>query len=747
MKLKFNIFALIIFILSLIISEPINLIVAQGMLAPPGFDSNSFSAHNFNSLFYFGGTGTADGNKALKGDLGNKGANLAEMTNLEMPVPPGYSIPNQMTRLYDKDTNSLPSDIEEMVLQGIQGIERRAEQFFGKKKVLGDANNPLFVSIRSGAKVSYPGEYVTLTKIGLHRTTLDAYARETGDVHRAYLEYVCHFMQDYSLYVLGEGDLSEEIFELIQKSSFGDKYFDGEYEKISDIAKLEELKQIADNAEKLFKKKTGKGFPEPREQIVEAVKAVINSSYGVSGAGCNVQAYVFGNIADGKSGSGVVFTRNPLNGEKGIYGSFEFNTEGKDVVGIGNSGDKSKEIHHKWKQPQGLKALNEQLPEVYEKLVKYAEILERHFNEIQDIEFTVQNGKLYLLQTRGTEHFMTPLAQVRTLLDRIDEGLISEVEALQKLGLTETLDDRSANTIYRLWWLKSYFEAPVLRQDNERQPIASGVIVLPGLVSAPIYTDWTRRTGKKGIVAVKKVIEYHEFRTVSPIALKRRALGALSVKGNFSDHITVRMRGSDKIIPYLTGIPMEINEKEGTVLFKQTGRVIKAGTQLIIDANNGQVYEGTLESSDVEDSEVTKVKKEQMNATDSTQFQYYEHLLQWIIFAEIQRSLFVKEKLSDESLGHSIHFNEEELWNIFQGHTILKDLGQFLMGDNAQTKEFIQGLQKTVNSIKETYQEKSIIQDKMIDELGKMLDSALSQQAGRMTVVSAKAQDAVSSSK
>lgn len=678
-------------------------------------------------LYYFGGR-QADGNASMKDALGKKGANLAEMTLLGLPVPPGFTIPNTFVKQYSGEAHRFPPEIEQMVVDGVAGIEERTEAALGKLKKLGNAQTPLFLSVRSGAAESSPGEYKTITKVGLHRTTLDAYAREIGDVCEAYYDYLM-FMENYSSEVMDDSATYVALDKIRNEASFIDRYYKGDYHSLSEIASIEELRAMVDKAEIAFKQIAGRDFPNPQQQLIEATRAVVRSCYPIKGTACNVQAYVFGNVNDGKSGSGVIFTRNPLNGEKGIYGSFLLHVEGTMIVGT--LGTRSRNyIERDWDTPKGIDILRHNLPEVYAQLERYARFLETHFREIQDIEFTVQNGKLFFLQTRGNEKFTTPLARVRMLVDFVKEGMLTETEAIERLQIGYTAPSYFAlepqEVLAYLWWLKSYLETPVLRKDFPRQPIGSGVIILPGIVNAPIYANWMRDTGSDGIVVVKAVMEHADYATFSPSLLMHRGVGAISRSGNFSDHIAVRMRGAERIIPYLTNVGLHIDEDGKTVTFKDSNTKIESGGMIILDGNNGHIYSGTLSPSDLVDSEITKVNKGVIQRQGSELFHYYETLLRWIVLFEIN-NVMSRVKKDERVVEEKLSLKAEELFNMFEGSDVLERLASSLAGNEFSVNAFKQRLCKTVDDIKKQCQTAAILENKpiVLGDVKKSLVSAL----------------------
>src|SRR5579864_6556530 len=369
-----------------------------------------------NYVYNFG-EGTADGDGSMKEVLGGKGAGLAEMCRAGIPVPPGFTISTDVCTIYFKNNNSVPENINREIEQHLEHLEKQV----GKK--LGDPGNPLLLSVRSGAKFSMPGMMNTILNLGLNDETVEGMVRRTNNPRFAYDCYR-RFIQ-----MFGEVALDIEMTKF-------DHIFDERKKKVkvkldTDLT-ADDLKAIIEDYKKLVKKETGKPFPQDaREQLAMSRDAVFRSWWGKNavtyrrmekipdeiGTAANVQTMVFGNMGD-DSGTGVGFTRNPSTGEKVFWGEFLINAQGEDVVaGI--------------RTPQPISDLEKIMPDAYRQLRDITSKLEKHYKDMQDFEFTIEKGKLFMLQTRNGKR--TGLAAVRAAVDMVNEKLISKEEALLRI--------------------------------------------------------------------------------------------------------------------------------------------------------------------------------------------------------------------------------------------------------------------------------------------------------------------------
>src|SRR6202020_1881000 len=367
---------------------------------------------------YSFGNGTADGDGKMKDVLGGKGAGLAEMSRAGVPVPPGFTISTEVCNIYFQNKNSVPKDIGEEIAQALADLEKK----MGKK--LGDANDPLLVSVRSGAKFSMPGMMNTILNLGLNDKSVDGLARNSANPRFAYDCYR-RFIQ-----MFGEVAVDMDMHKF-------DHIFDERKKKVK--AKLdtdlsaEDLKVIIDDYKKLVKKETGKPFPQdPREQLSMARDAVFRSWWGKNavtyrrmekipdevGTAANVQAMVFGNLGE-TSATGVGFTRNPSTGERVFWGEFLLNAQGEDVVAGIRTG-------------RPIADLEAIMPDAYRQLRDITSNLEKHYRDMQDFEFTIENGKLFMLQTRNGKR--TGAAALRVAVEMVKEGLIDKKEAVLRVA-------------------------------------------------------------------------------------------------------------------------------------------------------------------------------------------------------------------------------------------------------------------------------------------------------------------------
>ena len=392
----------------------------------------------------------SEGNGKMRELLGGKGANLAEMTNLGMPVPQGFTITTEACTKYYEDGEKINDDIQAQIFEHIEKMEKIAGKEFGSLE------NPLLVSVRSGARASMPGMMDTILNLGLNDEVVERFAEKTGNRRFAYDSYR-RFIQMYS-------DVVMEV---------GKKYFEELIDKMKEEKGVtldteldaDDLKKLAEQFKAEYKSKIGKDFPsDPKEQLMGAIKAVfrswnnpraiyyrrmndIPSSWGTA---VNVQMMVFGNMGE-TSGTGVAFSRNPSTGEKGLYGEYLMNAQGEDVVaGV--------------RTPQSIQQLKDEQPAVYDQFVNIVNTLENHYRDMQDMEFTIEEGKLYMLQTRNGKR--TATAAIKIACDLVDEGMISEEEAVLQI------DPKQLDAL-----LHPQFDAKELKKAK---PIGSALPASPG---------------------------------------------------------------------------------------------------------------------------------------------------------------------------------------------------------------------------------------------------------------------------
>lgn len=511
---------------------------------------------------YFFANGKADGNAKMKNILGGKGANLAEMTNLGIPVPPGFTISAEVCDYYYKHEKTYPDELKAQVEEAMKKLEEAT----GKK--FGDPSNPLLVSVRSGAAVSMPGMMDTILNLGLNDETVKGLADATNNERFAYDAYR-RFMQMFGDVVL---KIPHEEFEKrLQKVK------DEKGVKLDTELDAEDLKKVVESYKELYKK-YGKEFPQdPEKQLWLAIDAVFGSwmneraikyrqIHGIKegellGTAVNVVAMVFGNMGE-DCGTGVAFTRNPSTGEKKYYGEFLPNAQGEDVVaGI--------------RTPLPLDELKNRMPEVYNQLVEIFEKLEKHYRDMQDVEFTIERGKLYLLQTRTGKR--TAQAAVKIAVDMVEEGLIDEKEAILRI---------QPEQIEQL--LHPTFDT---EERKNAKVIAKGLAASPGAATGKVVFD--AKTAEEWAEKGEKVILVRPETSPEDVGGMNSAQGILTSRGGMTSHAAVVARGMGK--PCIVGCEeMEVDEENKQ--FKANGVVVKEGEWISIDGSTGEVMLGQLKT-------------------------------------------------------------------------------------------------------------------------------------------------------
>ena len=523
-------------------------------------------------VYFFGG-GKADGNGKMKDDLGGKGAGLAEMTNAGLPVPPGFTIQTEACREYMRD-NRVSADVDRQMDEAL----RKLEQLQGQK--LGVGENPLLVSVRSGAKFSMPGMMDTILNLGLNDKSVEALAKRSNNPRFAYDSYR-RLIQMFGNVVLeiSKSDF-EEVFDAKKKQKKA---------KLDTELDAKALQEVIDEYKKVVKKQTKKDFPqEPHEQLVMARDAVfrswqndrakhyrrINNISDDLGTAVNVQAMVYGNLGD-TSGTGVGFTRNPATGDKEFYGEFLLNAQGEDVV----SGVRT---------PVHILELEKIMPEVYNQLRDITTRLEKHYKDMQDFEFTIQDGKLYMLQTRNGKR--TGLAAVRVALNMVDEGLITKEEAIFRVDPNQLYD----------------FLVPRLDEKSGKvEVLAKGLPASPGAAVGQIVFTADEAVEKAGHGKKTPVILVRSETTPEDIHGMEVAKGILTSRGGMTSHAAVVTRGMGKCCVAGAG-DIEVNEKAREMRVK--GQVFKEGDWISLDGTTGRVIKGKLNTLDPkpDDPEMTK---------------------------------------------------------------------------------------------------------------------------------------------
>jgi pyruvate, orthophosphate dikinase len=523
---------------------------------------------------YFFGDGKAEGNGKMKDELGGKGAGLAEMTNASLPVPPGFTIQTEACREYMRSGGKVSPEVERQTEEAL----RRLQQLQGQK--LGTGENPLLVSVRSGAKFSMPGMMDTILNLGLNDESVEALARRSNNPRFAYDSYR-RLIQMFGNVVLE-----------IPKSEF-DEVFDSKKKqkkaKLDTELDAKALKEVIAEYKKVVQKHGHREFPQdPHEQLIMARDAVfrswnndrakhyrrINNIDDMLGTAVNVQAMVFGNLGE-TSGTGVGFTRNPATGAKEFYGEFLMNAQGEDVVaGI--------------RTPVHISELQKIMPEVYAQLRDITSRLERHYRDMQDFEFTIQEGKLYMLQTRNGKR--TGRAAVRAAIDMVNENLITKEEAIFRVDPNQLYD----------------FLVPKLDEKGEIEVLATGLPASPGAAVGQIVFTADDAVAKAGHGPKKNpVILVRGETTPEDIHGMEVAAGILTSRGGMTSHAAVVTRGMGKCCVAGAG-DIAVDEKAREMRVRD--QVFKEGDWISLDGTTGRVIKGKLNTVDArpDDPDLTK---------------------------------------------------------------------------------------------------------------------------------------------
>lgn len=518
---------------------------------------------------YTFGDGRAEGQSTMRNLLGGKGANLAEMSNLGLPVPPGFTITTEVCTYYYDHGKTYPAELEAEVTKALEHIGALTGKGFG------DRENPLLVSVRSGARASMPGMMDTVLNLGLNDVTVEALAKGAGDARFAWDSYR-RFIQMYSDVVLG---VDHYHFEDILESTKERKGFTLDTDLSAD-----EWKVIVGEYKKIVEQELGKPFPQdPKEQLWGAIGAVFGSWINARankyrelhnipaswGTAVNVQAMVFGNLGE-TSATGVAFTRNPSTGEKALYGEFLINAQGEDVVaGIRTPQDitEAARIAAGSDKP----SLEKAMPEAYAEFIRIYGLLEGHYRDVQDVEFTIERGKLWMLQTRNGKR--TAKAALKIAVDLVHEGLITKDEAITRI------DPASLDQLLH----------PTIDPKAERKVMATGLPASPGAASGEIVLDSDEAEAAKA--AGKKVILVRVETSPEDIHGMHAAEGILTARGGMTSHAAVVARGMGK--PCVSGAgTLKVDIAAGTV--SALGTVLKKGDHITIDGSTGQVLIGQV---------------------------------------------------------------------------------------------------------------------------------------------------------
>ena len=565
-----------------------------------------------------------EGNADMRNLLGGKGANLAEMTNIGLPVPQGFTITTEACTQYYEDGREINEEIQSQINEYIE----KMEEITGKK--FGDKENPLLVSVRSGARASMPGMMDTILNLGLNEEVVEVLAKKSNNPRWAWDCYR-RFIQMYSDVVM---EVGKKYFEQLIDKMKEEKGVKQDVELTAD-----DLKELAMQFKAEYKEKIGKDFPtDPKEQLMGAIKAVFRSwdnpranvyrrdndipySWGTA---VNVQSMAFGNMGD-DCGTGVAFTRDPATGEKGLFGEFLTNAQGEDVVaGV--------------RTPMKIAEMEEKFPEAFEQFKEVCKTLEEHYRDMQDMEFTVEHGKLYMLQTRNGKR--TAKAALKIACDLVDEGMRTEEEAVSMI------DPRNLDTL-----LHPQFDAKALK---EATPIGKGLGASPGAACGQI--GFTAVDAEKWAANKKKVVLVRLETSPEDITGMKVAQGILTVRGGMTSHAAVVARGMGTCCVSGCG---DIQMNEAKKEFKLAGKTFHEGDEISIDGTTGNIYDGIIPTVD---------------ATIAGEF---ERVMQW---ADKYRTLGVRTnadtprdtkkaiELGAEGIGlcrtEHMFFDEERIFNI-----------------------------------------------------------------------------------
>ena len=505
----------------------------------------------------------SEGNKDMKNLLGGKGANLAEMTKLGLPVPQGFTITTEACTKYYEDGEVISKEIENEILENIKKMESITGKSFGS------TTNPLLVSVRSGARASMPGMMDTILNLGLNESVVETLAEKSGNARWAWDCYR-RFIQMYSDVVM---EVGKKYFEVLI-----DKMKESKGVKLDTELTAEDLKELANMFKAEYKSKVGGDFPtDPVEQLMGAVKAVFRSwdnpranvyrrdndipySWGTA---VNVQMMAFGNMGE-TSGTGVAFTRDPATGEKHLMGEFLMNAQGEDVVaGV--------------RTPEPISHLKDVMPEVYEEFVGICEKLENHYHDMQDMEFTIEDKHLYMLQTRNGKR--TARAALKIACDLVDEGKITDKEAVLMI------DPRNLDTL-----LHPTFDPAELKNAKE---IGKGLAASPGAASGKVV--FTASDAKKMHESGEKVVLVRLETSPEDIEGMKSSEGILTVRGGMTSHAAVVARGMGSCC--VSGCSSIVMDEENKV-FTLGGYTFHEGDEISIDGSTGKIYKGLINKVD-----------------------------------------------------------------------------------------------------------------------------------------------------
>lgn len=500
-----------------------------------------------------------EGSADMRNLLGGKGANLAEMTNLGLPIPQGFTVTTEACTDYYNQGKTISEEVQEQIFAALAELEKKQNKSFG------DTENPLLVSVRSGSRASMPGMMDTILNLGLSDVSVEGFARKTGNARFAYDSYR-RFIQMFSDVVM---EVPKSFFERILDEIKESKGVEFDTDLTAD-----DMKEIIQRFKQIYQDRKGEAFPQdPRIQLMEAVKAVfrswdndraivyrrMNDIPGDWGTAVNVQAMVFGNMGE-TSGTGVAFTRNPSNGARGIFGEYLINAQGEDVVaGI--------------RTPQPIARLEEDMPECYAKFMEISAGLEKHYKDMQDMEFTIEEGKLFFLQTRSGKR--TAPAALQIACDLVDEGMITPEEAVLRI---------EAKALDQL--LHPTFDVTALKNGTV---IGAALPASPGAAAGKVY--FTAVDAKKARERGERVILVRLETSPEDIEGMHAAEGILTVRGGMTSHAAVVARGMGTACVSGCG---EIIIDEEEKVFSLGGKEYRQGDYISLDGSTGKIYDGDI---------------------------------------------------------------------------------------------------------------------------------------------------------
>ena len=619
------------------------------------------STRSRRNVYYFG-DGKADGGGTMKALLGGKGANLAEMTRIGLPVPPGFTITTEVCTYFSENKRTYPQGLAAEVETALVKVEKSV----GKK--LGDEERPLLVSVRSGARDSMPGMMDTILNLGMNDTVVEIVAEKTGNPRFAWDSYR-RFLQMYGDVVMSvqkrpgeDHEPFESVIEHLKDERYGNHNFPDVQLTVDD------LKELVQRFKDLIKERTGKSFPQdPRKQLWGAIGAVFGSwnndravvyrrKYGIPhdwGTAVNVQTMVFGNMGD-SSATGVAFTRDPATGEKVFYGEYLINAQGEDVVaGV--------------RTPHPIAQLAREMPAAHQALMKVRSLLEKHFKDMQDLEFTVEDNRLYILQTRNGKR--TGLAAVRIAVEMVDERLISREAAIKRIP---------ADSLGHL--LAPIFDR---RSIAAAKKIGSGLPAGPGAASGHVVfsAEEAVRRSERGEKVILARIE------TSPEDLRGMiaAEGILTSRGGVSSHAALVARQMGKVC-VCGASAVQIDYERHTLT--ASGETLQEGDYISIDGTAGEVFAGQVTTAP---SEIVQVLVEgSLKAKKSANYQQYAKLMSWVDKA---RKLDVRTNAdTPEQVENAIAFGAKGIGlcrteHMFFGGDRIDAVREMILAENKESRQ------------------------------------------------------------